>query len=75
MTAFDPAEQPAPLQNTVFHDHPLRRQLTNEVHARPPEALAAPMRVTMLAMLSGENHGGAAAAAGGHPLRRLFRQL
>lgn len=56
MTAFDPAaEQPVPLQNTVFRDHPLRRQLTNEVHARPPEALAAPMRVTMLAMLSGEN--------------------
>jgi len=35
-------------------DHPLRVALTNEVHARPPEALAAPMRATLLAMLSGE---------------------
>jgi uncharacterized membrane-anchored protein len=44
----------APL-TSVFRDHPLRRQLTNEVHARPPEALAAPMRVSLLAMLSGDD--------------------
>jgi uncharacterized membrane-anchored protein len=44
----------APLAS-VFRDHPLRRQLTNEVHARPPEALAAPMRVSLLAMLSGDD--------------------
>ncbi|CAO3400249.1 DUF3422 family protein [Azospirillum palustre] len=37
-----------------LRDHPLRQTLTNEVHARPPEALAAPVRATMLAMLSGE---------------------
>lgn len=40
---------------SVFRDHPLRRQLTNELHARPSEALAAPMRVTLLAMLSGDD--------------------
>ena len=37
-----------------LRDHPLRQTLTNEVHARPPESLAAPVRATMLAMLSGE---------------------
>lgn len=65
---MDQAEQPpAPgpqntasgPQNTVFRDHPLRQQLTNEVHARPPEAVNAPLRVTLLAMLSGDD--GAAA--------------
>lgn len=45
---------PGPL-HSVFRDHPLRRQLTNELHARPFEALTAPMRVTALAMLSGED--------------------
>ncbi|MGF7173098.1 DUF3422 family protein [Azospirillum doebereinerae] len=35
-------------------DHALRLALTNEVHARPPESLSAPVRATMLAMLSGE---------------------
>ncbi|MCW2236479.1 DUF3422 family protein [Azospirillum canadense] len=35
-------------------DHALRVALTNEVHTRPPEVLAAPVRATMLAMLSGE---------------------
>jgi uncharacterized membrane-anchored protein len=63
MTASD--DQPAADRSTadraaappvsVFRDHPLRRQLTNEVHARPPEALAAPMRVSLLAMLSGDD--------------------
>lgn len=38
-------------------DHPLRLMLTNEVHARPPESLTAPVRATMLAMLSGEGAG------------------
>ncbi len=35
-------------------DHALRVVLTNEVHARPSETLATPVRATMLAMLSGE---------------------
>ncbi len=38
----------------TLRDHPLRQTLTNEVHARPPESLNAPVRATMLAMLSGE---------------------
>lgn len=42
---------------TALTDHPLRLALTNEVHARPPESLRAPMRATMLAMLSGEGAG------------------
>lgn len=54
MTASDDQPAAAPLAS-VFRDHPLRRQLTNEVHARPPEALAAPMRVSLLAMLSGDD--------------------
>ena len=33
-------------------DHPLRRELNDEVHARPPEALCAPLRLTFLALLS-----------------------
>ncbi|MBP2303137.1 DUF3422 family protein [Azospirillum picis] len=48
----DGAGGPRPLR-----DHPLRQALTNEVHARPPESLATPMRATMLAMLSGEAAG------------------
>jgi uncharacterized membrane-anchored protein len=35
-------------------DHPLRRALTNEVHARPFAPLGAPLRATHLALLSGE---------------------
>ncbi|WP_448203329.1 DUF3422 family protein [Azospirillum sp. sgz302134] len=38
-------------------DHALRVVLTNEVHTRPPEVLTAPVRGTMLAMLSGEGAG------------------
>lgn len=49
-----PGNAPGPI-HSVFRDHPLRRQLTNELHARPPEALESPMRVTTLAMLSGED--------------------
>lgn len=36
----------------VPHDHPQRRALNNEVHARPPDALAAPARLSYLVMLS-----------------------
>ncbi|ABI55973.1 DUF3422 family protein [Alkalilimnicola ehrlichii MLHE-1] len=36
-------------------DHPLRRQIHDEVHARPFEILRAPMRVSHLAMLSGRH--------------------
>jgi uncharacterized membrane-anchored protein len=42
------------LSRPPFRDHPLRAALTNEVHARPPERLKAPLRVTHLALLSGE---------------------
>ncbi len=45
------------------HDHPLRRVLHDEVHARPYEALVAPLRATHLAFLSGE---GAAAGERAH---------
>ena len=40
-----------------IRDHPLRATLTNEFHARPPEALRPPLRATHLAMLSGEAAG------------------
>jgi uncharacterized membrane-anchored protein len=33
-------------------DHPLRLALNEEVHARPPEALSAPLRLTFLALYS-----------------------
>ena len=33
-------------------DHPLRTELNDEVHARPPDALAAPVRVWYLALIS-----------------------
>jgi uncharacterized membrane-anchored protein len=33
-------------------DHPLRIELNDEAHARPPEALAAPLRITFLALYS-----------------------
>jgi len=36
-------------------DHPLRAALTNEVHARPFVPLRPPMRITHIAMLSGES--------------------
>jgi uncharacterized membrane-anchored protein len=37
-------------------DHPLRRELHDEVHARPPEALSAPLRLTFLALVSDASH-------------------
>ena len=33
-------------------DHPLRIELNDEAHARPPEALAPPLRITFLALYS-----------------------
>lgn len=33
-------------------DHPQRHELNDEVHARPPEAMTAPLRVSFLALLS-----------------------
>ena len=33
-------------------DHPQRFDLNNEVHARPPESLVAPVRISFLALLS-----------------------
>ena len=37
-------------------DHALREALANEMHARPAEGLRSPLRVTHLAMLSGEGN-------------------
>jgi uncharacterized membrane-anchored protein len=37
-------------------DHPLRGALNDEVHARPPEALRSPVRVTYLALLRDAQH-------------------
>jgi uncharacterized membrane-anchored protein len=37
---------------TLPPDHPLRSVLNEEVHARPPEALAAPLDITFLALCS-----------------------
>jgi uncharacterized membrane-anchored protein len=37
---------------TLTADHPLRRELNDEVHARPPESLVPPLRVSYLAVLS-----------------------
>ena len=31
-------------------DHPLRIELNDEAHARPPEALSAPLRLSFLAL-------------------------
>jgi uncharacterized membrane-anchored protein len=33
-------------------DHPRRRELNNEVHARPPDAMTPPLRLTYLVLLS-----------------------
>ncbi|HYE00002.1 MAG TPA: DUF3422 domain-containing protein [Alphaproteobacteria bacterium] len=38
----------------LWHDHPWRELLTNEVHARPSAALRAPLRASHLAFLTGE---------------------
>ena len=39
------------------NEHPLRERLTNEIHARPSIALQAPLKVSHLALLSGEGAG------------------
>ncbi|MEZ5786608.1 MAG: DUF3422 domain-containing protein [Xanthobacteraceae bacterium] len=36
----------------VSSDHPQRFELNNEVHARPPEALTAPVRISYIALFS-----------------------
>ena len=51
----------------ALRDHPLRRQLTHEVHTRPFARLTAPQRATHLALLSGE----AGAAADHEHVARL----
>ena len=33
-------------------DHPLRTELNDEVHARPPQALVPPLRISYLALLA-----------------------
>ncbi len=50
----------------ALRDHPLRRQLTHEVHTRPHAPLTAPHRASHLALLSGET---GAAADHGHVVR------
>jgi uncharacterized membrane-anchored protein len=40
------------LMTTLPANHPLRIELNDEVHARPPEALKAPLRATLLALLA-----------------------
>ncbi|MGQ9367309.1 DUF3422 family protein [Azospirillum sp. ST 5-10] len=54
MTTDDLADGPLLGTGSPLREHALRVVLTNEVHARPPEALRAPMRASHLAMLSGE---------------------
>ena len=43
---------PAALMPRLPHDHPLRAELSDEVHARPMEALVAPLRISYLALLT-----------------------
>ncbi|MDE2198693.1 MAG: DUF3422 domain-containing protein [Rhodospirillales bacterium] len=57
MASHHSDDHPAAAAHGALRDHPLRVALTNELHARPPEALAAPMRASHLAMLSGETAG------------------
>ena len=41
-----------PLRPALPDDHPLRADLNNEVHARPPDALVAPCRISYVALFS-----------------------
>jgi uncharacterized membrane-anchored protein len=43
-------------------DHPQRRALNDEVHARPPEALTEPLRLSYLVLMSGDERGKESAA-------------
>jgi len=45
-----------PLAQQLPPDHPQRLELSNEIHARPPEALAAPERATYVAVMVGREH-------------------
>lgn len=48
-------DQPIPILGSAARlppDHPQRIELNDEVHARPPEHLSAPVRVTYLALLT-----------------------
>lgn len=42
----------AALMSRLPRDHPLRAELSDEVHARPTEALVAPLRISYLALLT-----------------------
>lgn len=39
----------------MFKEHPLRRTLAEEIHARPPADLAAPVQISHIAAISGED--------------------
>mgnify|MGYP002844137191 CR=1 FL=1 len=39
----------------MFKEHPLRRVLAEEIHARPPAEVAAPAQVSHIALISGED--------------------
>jgi uncharacterized membrane-anchored protein len=41
---------------TLPEDHPQRRALNDEVHARPPESLTAPVRLSYLVIMGGGSH-------------------
>ncbi len=45
-------ETPSPGPVALPANHPLRFELNDEVHARPPERITAPMRVSYLALLA-----------------------
>ncbi len=46
-----------PVAERLPHDHPLRIPLNNEVHARPPEELTAPLRLSYLAIFIDKEQG------------------
>ena len=56
---------------TLPPDHLKRVELNNEVHARPPDALIAPLRLSFLAMFSD----GVSKQAAGQPIIDLARQF
>jgi len=45
---------------SIPRDHPRRRELAEEAHARPPDALDSPLRVSYLAILTGPGSDGRA---------------
>ena len=50
--AGPPPDRWGSLRMPLPADHPLRFELNDEAHARPPEALRAPQRITYLALFS-----------------------